>query len=113
MKYLTLIVQIVVSLAFILAGGAKLMGADMMVQTFDQIGMGQWFRYVTGLIEVGAGLMLWLKGLQFFGAALLVCTMIGAVTAHVTILGPSALPAVGLGVLSAFLAWRFAPGRSG
>lgn len=112
MKYATLIIQVLVSLAFVLAGGAKLIGADMMVQTFETIGWGQWFRYVTGIIELGAGVMLWLKGLQFIGAGLLVCTMIGAVVAHLTVLGPSALPAAVLGVLSAFLAWRFMPARN-
>ena len=43
------------SLAFLAAGGAKLYGVAMMVGTFDMIGVGQWFRYLTGVIEVPAG----------------------------------------------------------
>ena len=31
--------------AFLSAGAAKLAGAEMMVQTFDGVGLGQWFRY--------------------------------------------------------------------
>lgn len=112
MKIATLIVQIVVSLAFLAAGLAKLAGVEMMVQTFETIGWGQWFRYVTGIIEVACAIGLWLKGVQFLAAAGLVCTMIGAVLAHILILGPSALPAAVLGILSAFLAWRFMPGNA-
>jgi putative oxidoreductase len=33
---------------FVMAGGSKLAGAPAMVQLFDAIGLGQWFRYVTG-----------------------------------------------------------------
>jgi putative oxidoreductase len=105
-KYLVIAIRVLVSAAFLAAGLAKLAGVEMMVGTFEAIGVGQWFRYVTGLIEVGSVVMLWLPGLQFIGAALLVCTMIGAVLVHLLLLGPSALPAVVLGVLSAYLAWN-------
>ena len=37
------------------------------------------------------------------GAALLVCTMVGAVIAHLALLGPSAIPALALGLLSAIV----------
>src|SRR5260370_42044671 len=45
-----------VALAFIAAGGAKLAGAASMVAVFDKVGLGQWFRYVTGALEVAAGI---------------------------------------------------------
>ena len=105
-KYLLIAVRVLVSLAFLAAGGAKLAGVEMMVATFEAIGVGQWFRYVTGVIEVGSAVLLWIPGLQFIGAALLVCTMIGAVAAHLLILGPSPVPALILGVLAAILAWN-------
>ncbi len=106
-KYLVIASRILVSVAFLAAGLAKLAGVEMMVGTFEAIGVGQWFRYVTGLIEVGSAILLWIPGLQFIGAGLLVCTMIGAVLAHLLLLGPSALPALVLGLLSAYLAWNF------
>ncbi len=105
MKYAILAIKVLVTLAFVAAGGAKLIGAEMMVATFDAVGVGQWFRYVTGLIEVGAAVLLWVPGLQLIGAGLLVVTMIGAVIAHLAILGPSAVPALILGVLSAVIGW--------
>lgn len=106
-KYILLSIRILVSLAFVAAGLAKLSGVEMMVGTFEAVGVGQWFRYVTGLIEVGSAVMLWIPGFQLIGAGLLVCTMVGAVLAHLFILGPSAVPALILGVLSAYLAWNF------
>jgi hypothetical protein len=48
------IAQIALAGMFLLAGGSKLLGAPAMVGLFDAIGIGQWFRYLTGLIEVGS-----------------------------------------------------------
>jgi len=45
--------------------------------------------------------------LQFIGAGLLVCTMTGAVLAHLFIIGPSLVPAAVLGILSAIVAFNF------
>ena len=36
-----------VALAFIGAGGGKLAGTAVMVELFDKVGLGQWFRYFT------------------------------------------------------------------
>lgn len=105
MKYAILGIKSVLTLAFIAAGGAKLMGVEMMVGTFEAIGIGQWFRYVTGIIEVGAAVLLWVRGREAIGAGLLVATMIGAVLAHLVVLGPSAVPAIILGVLAAVILW--------
>ncbi|MCV6825448.1 MULTISPECIES: DoxX family protein [Halocynthiibacter] len=102
-----LVIRALLTVAFLAAGSAKLLGAEMMVGTFEAVGVGQWFRYVTGLIEVGGAILLWVPGLQLLGAAALTVTMIGAVLAHLFILGPSALPALVLGALAAATAYRF------
>jgi hypothetical protein len=104
-KYGLPAIKTLLTLAFIAAGLAKLSGAEMMVQTFEALGFGQWLRYVTGLIEIIAPALLWFHGRQIFGAGLLVCTMIGAVLAHVFIIGPSAVPALVLGLLAALVAY--------
>ena len=52
MIYISVGLRILLSIAFLGAGGAKLAGVEMMVMTFDQIGWGQGFRYLTGAIEV-------------------------------------------------------------
>lgn len=99
MIYLSIGIRVLLTLAFVGAGGAKLAGVEMMVITFDQIGFGQGLRYLTGLIEVGGAALLWVPGKQVIGAALLGGTMVGAVMTHWFILGPSAVPAVVLGLL--------------
>jgi putative oxidoreductase len=106
-KYSLLAIKALLTLAFFAAGGAKLAGAEMMVQTFDAVGVGQWFRYVTGVIEIGGAALLWVRGRQLIGAGLLCSTMIGAVLTHLFILGPSAAPALVLGALAAVVAFTY------
>ncbi len=45
-------ITLLVAVLFTAAGGAKLIGNVGMVQEFAQIGIGQWFRYFTGILEV-------------------------------------------------------------
>jgi uncharacterized membrane protein YphA (DoxX/SURF4 family) len=99
MTYISVGLRILLSIAFLGAGGAKLAGVDMMVMTFDQIGWGQGFRFLTGAIEVIGVALLWLPRRQVIGAAVLGGTMLGAVLTHWLILGPSAVPAMVLGFL--------------
>lgn len=101
MTYLSIGLRALLTLAFVAAGGAKLLGVAMMVHTFDAIGVGQWFRYLTGIIEVGGAILLWLPGRQVMAAALLGATMVGAALAHLLVLGPSAMPAAALGLICA------------
>jgi len=87
--------QIALASMFLLAGGSKLLGAPAMVGLFDAIGIGQWFRYLTGVIEVGSAIALLVPSFAVFGALALVATMVGAVVVHLFILGVSpALPAI-------------------
>jgi putative oxidoreductase len=98
-----------VALAFIAAGGSKLAGAAAMVQVFDKVGLGQWFRYFTGLLEVAAGIGLLISRYAFYAAVLLAVVMVGAFIAHVTVLGSSpAAPAV-LFVLAGIIAYLRKP----
>jgi putative oxidoreductase len=85
-------VQIALAGMFILAGGSKLLGAPPMVALFNTIGIGQWFRYVTGLIEVGSGVALLIPAFVVFGALALVPTMIGAVITQLFIVKASPVP---------------------
>ncbi|MEM8768803.1 MAG: DoxX family protein [Pseudomonadota bacterium] len=116
MKTSLIIIKVLLTVAFIAAGGAKLAGVEQMVATYEALGFGQWFRYLTGVIEVAGAALLWIPGFQLWGAGLLACTMLGAIAAHLLVLGPSAVPAIALGVLAAFVAYSHRaqfPGRSG
>jgi putative oxidoreductase len=98
MTYISVGLRLLLSIAFLGAGGSKLAGVEMMVMTFEQIGWGQGFRYLTGAIEVIGVALLWLPRRQVIGAAVLGGTMVGAVLTHWFILGPSAVPAMVLGL---------------
>ena len=97
--------QILSAAMFLFSGSLKLAGAPMMVQMFGVIGLGQWFRYVTGGIEVASALLLLIPALAVYGAAVLAVTMVGAIITHVFIIGGSpAIPIVLLGA-TATIAW--------
>jgi uncharacterized membrane protein YphA (DoxX/SURF4 family) len=106
---LTWVLQIAAALAFLAAGGAKLAGAQPMVDTFQKIGVGQWFRYLTGFLEVVGAIGLVIPRFTFYGAALLVMVMIGAVIAHLAILGGSPVAAIGLLVITGTIAYMRRP----
>lgn len=102
-------VRILLALAFGAAGIAKLAGVPQMVQVFDAIGAGQWFRYLTGAIEIAGAVLLLIPAFGFVGGLVLFATMVGGVATHLLLIGGSPVPALVLGLLSAFVAWRLRP----
>ena len=97
--------QVLVALAFLAAGGQKLLGVPAMIGLFETIGLGQWFRYLTGGLEVLGALLLLLPNRAWIGAALLACIMVGAVATHLFVIGGSAVPALVLLALTLVIAW--------
>src|SRR6059058_5246153 len=79
---------------FLTAGGAKLYGVPMLVEEFQHIGLGQWFRYFTGSLEVAGGLAILVPSLSGIAAVLLSCVMAGATAAHLFVIGGSPIPAL-------------------
>ncbi len=105
MNYGLWALKILAGLAFIAAGVPKLIGQEMMVEMFGQLGLGQWFRYVTGAIEVGGAALLFVPRAQVYGALLLTATMVGAVITHLFVIGGSPVPALVLLAMVAVIAW--------
>jgi putative oxidoreductase len=97
--------QALVALAFVAAGSGKLLGSAAMIALFDAVGIGQWFRYVTGALEVLGALLLILPGKTAFGAVLLASVMAGAILAHLTVLHTAPTAPLVLFALSALIAW--------
>jgi hypothetical protein len=56
----------------------KLLGESAMVQEFDTVGVGQWFRHLTGLLEITGGVALLAPSYSALGAALLLVVDVGA-----------------------------------
>jgi uncharacterized membrane protein YphA (DoxX/SURF4 family) len=99
------IIRILLALAFVAAGAAKLAGAPPMVAIFEQIGAGQWFRFVTGILEIVGGLLVLVPLTSAWGALLLACVMAGAVFTHLVVIGGNPAPALILMVLSVAVLW--------
>ena len=97
--------QVVLAAAFAPAGSAKLAGVPYMVELFDQIGIGQWFRLATGIVEIAGAIALVFPGLASIGAAWLGTTMVFAVATHLFILHTSPVPAIVLGLLNALVVY--------
>jgi uncharacterized membrane protein YphA (DoxX/SURF4 family) len=83
------ILSVLTALAFIAAGGSKLAGAPAMVAIFDKVGVGQWFRYFTGAVELTAGIGSLISRYAFYAALALVVVTIGATIAQLTVLAGS------------------------
>jgi uncharacterized membrane protein len=94
--------------AFLLIGSGlpKLVGQADAVETFELIGWGQWFRYVTGVVEVAGAIALVIPRLAGLAAAGLIGLMAGAIVTQILVLEPawSAMPAA-FAVVFAMVAW--------
>lgn len=98
-------VQIATAGMFLFAGSHKLGNAPEMIAAFDAIGIGQWFRYATGGIEIAAAIALLIPSLAVFGALALVPTMVGAIATHLFVIGGPPTPAVVLLGAALLIVW--------
>jgi len=64
-----------------------------LVGLFNAIGIGQWFRYLTGTLEVVGAILLLIPRISGLAALMLAGIMICAVVTHVLIVGGSPLGA--------------------
>ena len=110
-KWGTVLATVLPTLAFLMAGGAKLSGAEEMVQNFSRYGLPTAFMYFIGACEVAGAVGLWLTTtvigpwpLRRLAALGLAIIMVGAVAMH-AVHDPimNALPAAILLALLVFL----------
>jgi len=106
------ILRMGVALFFVAVGLDKFAAKSDWPRIFARIGWGEWFRYTTGVVEALGGLLMLLPRTTRLGAALLACTMLGAIGAHVLALGDPAvsiIPAALLIIIVA-LGWKLSEG---
>ncbi len=99
------VLQIAAAAMLGMAGFAKLTGAPEMIALFDAVGVGQWFRYVTGALEVLGAVLLLVPALAGAGALLLASVMLGAVLTHLFVIGGSPVMPLVLLAVTAFIAF--------
>jgi putative oxidoreductase len=83
------VVRAAVAFVFVSSGLEKFSigpGAEW-IKMFARIGWGDWFRYLTGGLEIAGGILLMLPSFSTAGAALLAACMVGAVFFHIFVLG--------------------------
>ena len=87
MSIAIILVQVVLGLLFVGIGSMTVAGRKMFVENFRRFGYPQWFRVVTGSLEVlgGLGLLIgiWLPWLSALASAGLILVMLGAVFTQV------------------------------
>jgi uncharacterized membrane protein YphA (DoxX/SURF4 family) len=99
------VLQVAAAGMFVMVGFLKLSGNPQLVGLFEAIGIGQWFRYLTGTLEVAGAILLLVPRTSGVGAFLLAGVMACAVVTHVFIVGGSPLMAITLLVVTTVVAW--------
>lgn len=80
------ILRVLLGVMFLFAAAMKISAQPMMVAEFEAIGLGQWFRYFTALVEVVGGLAILVPRFSLIGIGLLLLIDVGAFIAQVAIL---------------------------
>jgi len=84
---IAVVLQVLLGLGFVMAGGMKLMGTKQSLQQRDHLKIASWFWTFTGAVEIieAIGLIvgIWLPFVAVLAGLLVLATMIGAAYAHV------------------------------
>jgi putative oxidoreductase len=99
------VLQVLLAFQFVMAGLAKVGGDPAMVEMFATIGVGQWFRYVVGALEIAGAVGVLVPRLSGLAALGLICLMVGATLTNLFILGANPLLPIVLLLVSAVVAW--------
>lgn len=99
------VLQVLLALVFAMAGIVKLIGDPTAVEMFGVIGVGQWFRYVVGALELAGAVGVLIPRLSGLAALGLACVMVGATITNLFVLDASPLPTIGLLAVCALVAW--------
>ena len=95
------------ALVVLAAGLATLTGFDRMGHRFHVVGAADWMRYLAGLAQIAAAVLLWLPGRAGYGAALTLIIGTAATMAHASALGwDSAPPAMAIAAIAALILHR-------
>lgn len=71
---------------FLLIAATKITGTADTVEYFEAIGWGQWFRYLTGSLDLVGAVLLFVPRLTFYGAVVLISSVGTATVLSVTVL---------------------------
>jgi uncharacterized membrane protein YphA (DoxX/SURF4 family) len=100
--------RLFVAAVFLFEGTDKFGSRRLWIRLFTDIGIGQWFRYATGAIEIIGGVLILIPRATTIAVAMLACTMVGAFLAHVFVIGVGPQSIIVAVLLTAILTvgWR-------
>ena len=97
------ILRVVVAALFLFAASMKLTSQPMMVQEFDMVGLGQWFLYFTGVLEVVGAVAILIPSVSVLGAVLVLAIDAGAFVAQVAAIHSDWIHTIVIGAVIAAL----------
>ena len=99
------VLRVFLGLVFLTFGTAKVTGSLGIVGWFAQVGWGQWFRYLTGVLDIVGALLLFVPRWTFYGALVLACTIGIAAVLTIALLHQNPVVPLVLTLLASTLAW--------
>lgn len=115
--YASWALRVVLGIVFLYVGTTKLTGTGNTVEYFAAIGWGQWFRYLTGILDIVGVALVFVPKWTCFGAIVLACSVGVGTMISLTVLrgdptwGSSEMVVVPfvLTILALVLAWLTRP----
>lgn len=98
------VLRVSAAILFLSVGLSKFESDSHWVRLFAAIGLGDWFRYVTGALQVVGGALFLVPKTVPAAAALAGATMLGAVAVHLFVLGTGVGGAIIPAIVLAFVA---------
>ncbi len=96
--------ELAMAALFLYLGGTKLLGSPAAVRLFHDYGWGQWFRYVTGVVELGGALLLIVPRLA--RASALMAVMVVAMGIELFVLHRPPVAATACLAAHGIIAWK-------
>jgi putative oxidoreductase len=100
------VLEFAIGALFFYLGGAKLLGSPAAVRLFHDIGWGQWFRYVTGVVELTGAVLLVVPRLAGASALLLMTVMVVATGIELFVLHRPPVAATACLCAHGIIAWN-------
>jgi putative oxidoreductase len=80
-RFIRAVPRLALGVAFMSIGASKFGPHSSWVNLFNQLGAGDWFRYLAGTMQAGGGLLVLFRRTALIGSVSIACTMAGAVVA--------------------------------
>jgi putative oxidoreductase len=101
------ILRLAVAGVFLSVGASKFDADSYWVKLFNQIGWGDWFRYLTGIVQVTGAVLVVVPRTFPIGIGILACTMLGAAAVWIVKFGAPENAIIPAAILVALVAIGF------